>query len=257
MRPNPVKSLVMSLADRMGFDLIPKWRAERNELAKHLKAVFARLGTDTVIDVGANLGQYHDFLRMEVGFEGAIHSFEPVRALASALERRAESDPAWTIHPIALGGAEGEMELNVMNDTQFSSLLAPKNTGLDEFASMNSVKYRQPVRVRRLDDVVAEVPSLSTAPVIYLKLDTQGFDLEVLKGASLTLRSVGALQTEASMLALYDGMPDYRQSIATLNALGFDISGMFPIARDHSLRLVEFDCVMVDRDKMNGKRRAA
>ena len=53
------------------------------------------------------------------------------------------------------------MELNVMHDPQFSSLLAPKDSGLNNYAFQNSVKYRQAVRVRRLDDVVAETPDLS------------------------------------------------------------------------------------------------
>ena len=79
----------------------------------------------------------------------------------------------------------------------------------------------------------------------------------MLKGATQTLRLVGALQTEASMLPLYEGMPDYKQSIETLNGLVFDISGMFPIVRDQFLRIVEFDCVMVNREKTGLQRCAA
>ncbi len=252
-----MKTILTSLARHMGFELVPAWRMERHELAKHLREVLARIEADTVVDVGANLGQYRDFLRTEVGFEGTIHSFEPVRQLQEALAVRAANDPGWVVHRLALGATESEMALNVMRDSQFSSLLEPQDSALNDYDRQNRVEHRETVRVRRLDDVVDATPSLARARSIYLKLDTQGYDLEVLKGATRMLRSVGALQTEASMLPLYRGMPDYRTSIATLDGLGFDISGMFPIARDQYLRVVEFDCVMVNREKAGARRLAA
>ena len=167
---------------------------------------------------------------------------------------RTGADPKWTVYNLALGAAEGETEINVMNETQFSSMLSPRDAKIHDFAMYNKVKYRQPVRVRRLDDVVADTPGLRAKHSIYLKLDTQGYDLEVLKGASQTLQSVGALQVEASILPIYEGMPDYKTAITTLNALGFDISGMFPIARDQFERIVEFDCVMVSRERLGVNR---
>ncbi len=249
-KPRWLKSAAYTLVDHYGYQLVPKEHVERHEFAKHLREVFERIGARTVIDVGANAGQYHDFLRREVRFEGEIHSFEPLNHLCEAMKKRSGSDPKWTIHGLALGRAEGETEINVMNETQFSSMLQPRDSKLHNFATNNTVKYRQPVRVRRLDDVVAEHGSLRDAGSIYLKLDTQGYDLEVLGGAATTLKSVGALQSEASILPIYEGMPDYRTSIATLNELGYDISGMFPIVRDQFLRIVEFDCVMVSRAKL-------
>jgi hypothetical protein len=79
----------------------------------------------------------------------------------------------------------------------------------------------------------------------YLKLDTQGFDMEVLRGGSECLSTVRALQTEASVIGIYKGMPTYMETISYLNERGFHLSGLYPVGRDSSLRLVEFDCVMI------------
>jgi hypothetical protein len=82
-------------------------------------------------------------------------------------------------------------------------------------------------------------------PQPYLKLDTQGYDLEVLAGAEKALGQIAALQTELSVKAVYEQMPYYLDTIARLEQMGFEITGLFPIARDNALRVIEFDCVMV------------
>jgi len=81
----------------------------------------------------------------------------------------------------------------------------------------------------------------------YLKIDTQGFDIEVLRGAGASLPAVKALQTEASIIGLYKGMPPYMDTLRYLDERGFDITGLYPVSRDSTLRLVEFDCVMINR----------
>lgn len=240
-QPSLFKSAASWTANKLGCELVPFWRAERYELAKHLREVFKRFDVDMVIDVGANRGQYRDFLRMEVEYEGAIHSFEPIERLHKLLVERSAREANWDVYPNALGSADTEVEFNVMQDDQFSSVLAPKTSGLAQYATMNSVHHKQRVQMRRLDAVVDENAALRNARRIYLKLDTQGFDLEVFKGAGHTLARAVALQSEVSVLPLYDGMP------ATFNDAGFDVSGLFPVARDQALRIVEFDCVTINR----------
>jgi hypothetical protein len=55
-----------------------------------------------------------------------------------------------------------------------------------------------------------------------------------------------ALQLEASIRPIYHGMPSYHEAIAFMNGAGFDISGMFKVSNDEQLRIVEFDCVMIN-----------
>ncbi len=248
------KTIARSMTDwigsSLGLEIVPKWRAERRELARHMQDVFRQADVDRVIDVGANRGQYRDFIRFEVEYEGPIHSFEPVKELSELLRKRAADDPDWHIHHCALGREDGETTINVMRNSQFTSILQPKVTGLNDYDEKNSVQEVQSVALKRLDTVIAGIPELATSRNLYLKLDTQGFDLEVFGGAGAALDRVVALQSEVSMLQLYQGMPDYKASIAVYNENGFEISGLFPIARDQFLRVVEFDCVAVRSDRV-------
>jgi hypothetical protein len=210
-------------------------------LALRLRQLFARHGIDTVIDVGANRGQYRDFLRDRVGFDGSIVSFEPVPELAAALAARAVRDPLWTVHPCALGAEPGTMEFNVMEESVFSSFRAPVPAGSDDQQRMNTVARTLAVPVDTLDARLAGL-DLRRA---YLKLDTQGFDLEVLKGGNRAVSAVAALQTEVSFVALYDGMPGYAEAIAAFEAFGLRVADLFLVSTDDAGRAIEFDCLMV------------
>lgn len=101
-------------------------------------------------------------------------------------------------------------------------------------------------RSGQLDSVIDELGGKRVLRNVYLKMDTQGFDLEVVRGASATLSWVRALQTEISMRPLYQDAPSYQETLDVLIQRGFGVTGLFPIARDELMRVVEFDCVMVN-----------
>ena len=69
----------------------------------------------------------------------------------------------------------------------------------------------------------------------------------MLEGARQSLPGMLALQSEASVIGIYKGMPGYMDTIRYLGDCGFDITGFYPVSRDRSLRLIEFDCVMINR----------
>jgi FkbM family methyltransferase len=225
----------------------PRSYAKRRLLLEHLRLVFARLQVDCAIDVGANRGQYYRFLRYELGFRGLIVSCEPIRALAAELSRRAAIDPLWKVVPCALGATAGEATLNVMQSTVYSSLLQPDDTATDIGSSENVVARQETIQVRTLDEVFAETPGLSQASKLYLKLDTQGYDLEVLRGASAALASVMALQTEVSFMPIYKGMVPWQAMLDEIAKRGFALSGLFPVTLDAQQRLIEADAVCVRR----------
>ena len=210
-------------------------------LDKHLQRLFALLEINCVVDVGANRGQYGRFLR-ELGFNGRIISFEPVPGDYGVLRATAVADPHWQTHPIALGDQETDQRINVTSDSLFNSFLQPNEFIIGQGLRVDETAV---VPVRRLDALLPSLLADLPDPRIYLKVDTQGYDLHVLTGAEGILPQVLALQSEVSARPVYDEMPDYLESIRFLNSLGYDITGLFPIARDNALRVLEFDCVMV------------
>jgi hypothetical protein len=102
------------------------------------------------------------------------------------------------------------------------------------------------VQVRRLDGMFEELRKLTGAKNVYLKIDTQGHDKAVLEGAQEALRSVRAMQSEFSMIPVYEATPRAPEMLEYFHEHGFQVSGMYPINRDQkSLAVVEYDCVLV------------
>ncbi len=231
------------VARRAAVALTPPSRRRNAALAGHLRALFAARGVDAAVDVGANRGQYYRFLRHHVGFRGPVLSVEPIEALAGDLARRSRFDPHWRVERCALAASGGSASLNVMARPVFSSLRAPDHSASGQFADKNVVARTETVPVRRLDELAGG--SAVSGQRLYLKLDTQGYDLEVLRGAAATLPRVVALQSELSFVPLYEGMPSWQESIGFITSLGFAVSGFFSVTRDASLRLLEADCVFV------------
>jgi FkbM family methyltransferase len=181
-----------------------------------------------------------------VGYRGRIVSFEPVAELALALKERAGKESNWDLCRFALGSRDETRTINVTKRNQFSSFLQPDFSRIDDYRELNQIERQETVLVHTLDSVMDEIGCRAQDEHIYLKIDTQGFDLEVVKGAKHTLRRVLAMQTEMSVLKIYDGMPDFLTAIQVLSEKGFDITAIFPVARDRMLRIVEFDCVMIN-----------
>ena len=105
--------------------------------------------------------------------------------------------------------------------------------------------------VRRLDEVLDETVDNLDRSRIYLKMDTQGYDLEVFAGLGNMHEQILALQSEVSAVPIYQGMPHFTDSISCFEQAGFEIAGMYPVSTEKSgLRVVEFDCLMVRSTKV-------
>jgi FkbM family methyltransferase len=242
-----LRDSLVAIGARAGLTVVPTWQLDHFPITRHVQRLFAHLGVDCVLDVGANLGQYRDFLRNDVGYTGRILSFEPIPDHAKAMQARAATDPRWEVYAEALGAAPGTATFNVMAGTQFSSFLAPDASADDRFRAQNAVARSIDVPVRTVDAVMDQLRAGASPRAVYLKLDTQGFDLEVLKGASASIDQFVGLQTEASVKAIYAGAPRFTTSIETIEQLGFALSGMYPNNDGHFPELIEFDCFFVAR----------
>ncbi len=241
-----LKSLVKYVAGRAGLEMMANWRLQNLSYTHRLQTLFEYFGITTVIDIGANAGQFRDQMRFEVGFSGPIYSFEPDPTLAAALMQRAKTDPKWTIFPVALGAASGMLTFNIMQNSVYNSFRTPNCEQLVHFENGNAVAQTMEVEVRTLDGMAESFPDLAHT---YFKVDTQGFDLEVLKGGREVARQVPALQTEVSLKPLYLGGPSMEESVAAFSELGFSVADLFLVSTDGQHRAVEFDCVMVRDDQ--------
>jgi FkbM family methyltransferase len=240
-----MKGIIRTAVNTFGFDVV-RLRNSNNELSDHLANVFAAKGIDCVIDVGANSGQYGLFLRA-LGFAGYIVSFEPVKAVYERLCLTAANDKRWICYNIALGDKAEIKTINAYKGTQFSSFLEVSEYSKRVWDSLADVR-QEDVSVAILDDMFAEIVEFTGCESFYLKMDTQGYDRNVFLGALGSLGCINAMQSELSLIAVYNGMPPAYDVLNEFHKRDFFISGMYPINRDaSSLVVIEYDCVLVKR----------
>ena len=165
-------------------------------------------------------------------------------ATFAELQETVAADPRWTAHPFALGREDSSASMNVVPGT-LSSLLPPTQFGSARYARLRDPAPEE-VEVRRLDGILDEVLAHVPHARPYLKLDTQGFDLEAFAGLGDRVRDIVAMQSEVSVVEIYAGMPPMAEALETYEAAGFEITGLFPVSREAETgRVLEFDCVMV------------
>jgi FkbM family methyltransferase len=205
-----VQSLFQKAGIRIAFDHpvrnAPKLFAHK--CAEH--------GVKTVLDIGANKGQFGVELRQQ-GYRGRLISFEPLSTAHGILAAAANGDSEWTVAPaMALGESEGNADIHVSKNLASSSLLPVLETSINA-ADTSAQVATETVKVERLDKVVE--PSWQTPFAI--KLDTQGFELHVLRGGPQTLARTAVVITEMSLVPLYEGGASFVDLYRYLEQAGF------------------------------------
>jgi FkbM family methyltransferase len=204
------------------------YTASRYDPRRDSDAVRQRLlesaSINTVLDVGANSGQYGEQLR-RCGYQGKIVSFEPLSSVFVQLQKRAAGDALWHTERCALGDREEVSSINISGASASSSLLdmLPRHT---EIAPRTGYIGSEQVTVHRLDSLFDchVVPG----DRVFLKIDTQGFTSRVLEGAEHSLGKVQGLEVELSVAALYAGEPLIHEILSLLYNKGFAVYSLEP-----------------------------
>ncbi|MGI8682214.1 MAG: FkbM family methyltransferase [Mycobacteriales bacterium] len=215
-----------------------RWLAE-----EHLRDLLKKYRVNCVLDVGANTGQYVEMLR-RIGFAGHVVSFEPVPREFALLAAKAAADRHWTVHQLALGSEDGSLEMYVVPGT-CSSALPASEYGVRRFQSLGRPDMEK-VPVRRLDALLDSVlPAERSGRRLFLKLDTQGYDVEAFRGLGDRQCDVVAMQSELALLPIYAGMPRLPEALEVYEQAGFEVTGLFPVNWDGpTRRVIEYDCVL-------------
>jgi FkbM family methyltransferase len=213
---------------------------------RHLLDTLRRLQINCVLDVGAHYGEWGQSLR-EIGYRGTIISFEPVRASCERLQKTTAGDSNWHILPFALGSEDSTALIHLYKSSDFNSFLQANSKRVeDRFAHNADDSGTETVTVKKLDSVFSDLDFDKTPPRIYLKIDTQGYDKNVVQGAVGSLSHVVAMQSEIpGIRPLYFNQPDMIETLAYYRSLGFAPTGFFPLnlERDNTT-VIEFDVVL-------------
>jgi FkbM family methyltransferase len=212
-----------------------------DRLLKHLKIQ----NIDLVIDVGANQGQYANQL-FELGYVGKVLSFEPLSAVYPKLQAASKIYPNWAVaERCAVGDLDGDIEINISQNT-FSSSILPIQAAHTSVAPSSEYIGWEKVKIVRLDTVLPKHLAQVNAP--FLKIDVQGFEEQVLAGASAILPGVKGLQLELSLVELYEGGKLFKAMLDKAFNLGFELHNLFPEFTDEKTgRLLQVDAVFFRR----------
>ena len=193
----------------------------------HVLKRLAQEQIKTIVDVGANRGQFaiasrHHFPKAK------IISFEPLAEAAEVFQKIFGNDPNVTLHHCAIGSKNEETEIHISKADDSSSLL-PIADLQDEIFPGTAERGIRKISVRKLDDLIKRADLQHPA---LLKLDVQGFEIEVFEGCGDLLLEFNYIYVECSFVELYQGQSLVHEVIDLLSGRGFNLIGVYNTTYD-------------------------
>jgi FkbM family methyltransferase len=192
----------------------------------------------SVIDVGANVGQFGLDIRRH-GFKGQMFSYEPVEETFGVLAHTIMRHQPWKAIQLGLGASECERTINISGNAGLSSsLLEMGSVHLENFPDSVTV-LNQKVTISTLDN---QLEALGIDPRrIMLKLDVQGYEAEVLRGAAKSLAKIPLCYLEVSLVPLYKGETTFLPILNLLAEAGHEVIDVFRSLKSNDGKLLQLD----------------
>ncbi len=238
-----VKDAIRKSFRSVGLDLI-RYNFHNSEDAL-LKKILFQFQIDLVIDVGANVGQYGSLLR-DLGYKNQIYSFEPIGEVFKKLQLRAAKDYKWEVFNFGVGLKNETLFINVSENFVSSSLLQITDAST---AAKSDTKFtrQEKITIITLDSFFKE-NIIKNMKNVFLKIDVQGYEKQVLDGSLVTLKNISVIQIELSLVKLYEGSLLYKELISILEDLGFYLYTIIPGFRNPQTgQLLQADGVFVNK----------
>ena len=236
-----IKQFIKKIINIFGYDLVPY--TYRTHALPRQKKIMEFNEIDLVLDVGANIGNYGHKLLTKMDFKGSIISFEPMKKEFDVLSDRCSTYNKWSAENFALGDFNGASSINISENSVSSSLLEILPDHTDSAPHSKFVKTEK-IKVVTLDKFLNEQNIQSTN--ILLKLDVQGFEMEVLNGTQNHLDKVKMLHVELSLDELYKNGALFDDIYSYLRKIGFKLVGVEPgFSRIDTGELLQLDGLFV------------
>lgn len=217
---NRIFKLLHILCDRSFLLALFKGTAAGTE---HLK-MLNNLDCNHIIDIGSNKGQFALVARRKFP-KARIDSFEPLSAPADIFEKVFQNDDNTFLHRIAVGKKEDVATIHVSNKDDSSSLLPIGKNQVSLFPGTEEFEQRS-IKVAPLTSIIAMNDIQQPA---MLKIDVQGYELEVLYGCQSLFDKINYIYCECSFVELYKDQALTHEIIEFLNQNGFKLSGIYHV----------------------------
>ena len=215
-----IESRVRALFRRFGLDIHRYYPDEPHE-GKLLK----KYGVESIFDVGANIGQSAQGFR-SYGFDGKIVSFEPVEHLFTILSANAQTDANWLVEKLALGAVAATADIFVSGGHAGASSMLEMTDLVRELAPDQAVTHQQRVDVSTVDEMVKK--HYPNGDRLFLKLDVQGYEAQVLAGAANALSKIVGIRLELGLVESYRGESLLYDLLPLMYRQGFRAVAMEP-----------------------------
>jgi len=207
--------LINKLLNKIGLDL----KGYPNSDAKRRMMIMRHYKIDTLLDIGANCGQYSKNMR-KMGYNGRIVSFEPLNNAFKNLGKVSSRDKNWLINNYALGNKNMKNIINVAGNSYSSSILKMLPKHLNSAPTSRYIA-KQEIDIRTLDSIYKSF--CTSKSNVMVKIDTQGYEKNVLDGADKSLKHIKIIQLEMSLVQLYENEMLFNQMINHLEKKGFQL----------------------------------
>ena len=220
-----MKSLLISFKKalrRFGFDVC-RYNPRSHDDAR-VAEILKSYNIKVVLDVGANIGQYGEYLRNWVSYSHKIISFEPLSLAFAQLNEKIANDNHWTAHNYALGDYDGSSMINISENSQTSSILEMHANHFEDVE--NSVfTSREEIHVKSLDNIFND---LKIQENTLLKIDAQGFEKKILLGGAESLNKITLIQLEMSLKPLSQGETTFIELAQFMEISNFSLIALMP-----------------------------
>lgn len=224
-----------------GIDLI---RLENSP--KHTLLGLKSIPFHTIIDVGANTGQFARYISQFFP-RAKVFCFEPLPPSFSELSKWAITQEG-RVFPfnLAIGEQSGEVEMFMHEDHHTSSSLLATTSLNEQYYPFTKKQKRIVVRQSKLDDVLDE-NGADLFPDLLLKLDVQGYEGRVIAGGRKTFEKASACILEVCLDGLYEGQSTFVELLIMLEELGYYYVGNLDQAYGKDGHCIFLDAVFLRR----------
>lgn len=216
----------------------------KNDYKRRLK-IINNCKINLLFDIGANAGQYSKKMR-NLGYTKKIISFEPLKDVFEVLKQHALHDKNWIVNNYALGNEDSVGIINVSKKSDCSSIL---NMLPEHKQSASGLEYitQQEIEIKKLDTVFSSFAGKSDN--VMVKIDTQGYEKNVIDGAFESLRKIMIIQLEMSIVPMYENEMLFVEMIEYLKNKDFQL---YSLENGHynrkTGRLLQVDGIFVNKN---------
>lgn len=241
LKKNSIK-LIRKSINACGFDLV---RLNNSPMRTFIG--IRSLSVNTIIDIGANTGQFARFVS-SIFPEAQLICFEPLPEQFKQLEAWADKidNKRPLVFNIAIGDKKGEGKIYLHTDHSPSSSILPATKFLGEAYPNTRAKKQIPIQINTLDNIMSELAD-KTQPDIFIKIDVQGYEDRVIRGGEKILDKASALMIEVSLDLFYHDQTNFSELLQLLAKKKFHYAGNLEQSYTSEGYVSYFDAVFIKK----------